>query len=480
MVFMPLIIDIHDHLFSGRDIPLNGYLGSRWYDEWYIRLCAPVLFPLIADYIRREGSSSLKPLEEVLINIAVRYLGEGHRRWGDILSMKSSGDIARRMIETYEADGVDLYVPLMIDFEYWFANSIDNPIDQQVESVYREVVLPYRGTIHPFAPFDPARELAFRAGFPSPDGLRTGKRETCSSMELMKDAIRTKGFIGVKVYNTMGYRPLGNAEVDAERRKIFIRNGMSPYASFSGEAFDEIMLELYAFCQQEQVPITAHCVSNGMEAYPKASLVFGGPRFWQPVLERFPDLHINLAHYGWSRPDAYRHPRHAHSFRRWRRRVGRWVQRKPPVIEPDDGLQDWTEKITRMLAVHPNLFTDVAHHGVVIPSYQPGILASYKAICHDYPGLIGERLLFGTDWHVFTRIDNFQTFLETYTHLLKEGQIFDDAEIEKFLGGNALRFLGLMPVGTPAEQGWSKNRERLSQFYQRENIDPPAWFKKTA
>jgi predicted TIM-barrel fold metal-dependent hydrolase len=477
---MPLRIDIHNHIFSGRDIPLNGYLSSRRYDEWYIRLFAPVLFPLIADYIRQEGPSALKPLEKIIFEMGILYLGEGHRRWADILSLQSAADIARRMIETYNQDSINLFVPLMIDFEYWFSNSVDHAIADQVQLVYRDVVLPYRGRIHPFAPFDPVRELAFRAGMPGPDGWQGGAPETCSSLELLKDAIRTKGFIGVKVYNTLGYRPLGNADVDAERQSIFKRNEMDRYASFSGEDIDEIMHELYAFCAEEQVPITAHCVSNGIEAYPEASLVFGGPRFWRPVLDRFPSLHLNLAHYGWSRPDAYALPRRAHWFQRVNHRAQRWVHGQNENLDLDIGREDWTVEITKMLAIYPHLFTDVAHHGVVIPSYQGGMLASYRAICRDYPGLISQRLLYGTDWHVFARMDNFQKFQAEYVRLLAEGQIFSQDEMNDFLGRNALRFLGLLPVGTPPEMGWCKNRERLGAFYQKENIDPPGWFKTTA
>jgi predicted TIM-barrel fold metal-dependent hydrolase len=477
---MTITIDIHDHIFSGRDLPLRGYLLSRRFDEWYIRLFAPILLTLLANYVRREGSDSIRPLERACMEFAYQYLGQGYRKWVKILSLRDASEIARQMIDTYQKDLVDLFVPLMIDFEYWFANTPDTSIDSQVQSVYQNVVLPNQGRIHPFAPFDPARELAFRKGLPNPDMSRHGMPEHVSSLELLKDAVRTKGFIGVKVFNTLGYRPLGNAAVDAQRRSIFQRNGMKQYTAFSGEEFDQVLIELYEFCMDEQVPMTAHCVSNGIEGYSGASLVFGGPRYWRAVLERYPTLHLNLAHYGWSRPDAYppqnRWPWFTSSWRAFKRAI----YRERSDIDPDGGSTTWTSEITDMMSRYPFLYTDVAHHSVVVDEDVPKFLASYQAISRDYPGLLQQRLLYGTDWHVITRMDHFQDFQERYLHMGKQGNIFSDGEADNFLGGNALHFLGLLPKSAPFNRGWTKNRERLAKFYKKHKIRPPGWFQASA
>ena len=39
-------------------------------------------------------------------------------------------------MNTFQDDGIDLYVPLMIDYEYWFKNSPDNLIKDQIEHIY--------------------------------------------------------------------------------------------------------------------------------------------------------------------------------------------------------------------------------------------------------------------------------------------------------------------------------------------------------
>ena len=481
---MKPIIDVHAHTFRGKDIPLKGFLLSRKY-EWYIKLLAPILFPIIAKCVRREEAEKRGLMCGLVLELVYKYMGQGYRNWADILSIKEVAGVALRMVETFNKDGIELYVPLMIDYEYWFKNTQEPPIASQITDTYRDIVLPHEGKIHPFAPFDPARELAHRAGLPGPDYPDDGPPEKYISLDLVKDAIRNKGFIGVKIYNTLGYRPLGNAMVDDERRRIFHDNKMKRYCDFTGEQFDQVLTELYEFCVQEQVPITAHCVSNGVEAYPGASFDFGNPVFWQAVLDRFPDLHLNLGHFGWNHPDGY-YPK-----AQWRRVLNQSILRIQKTVKMRSyramtarssagGEKTWVREICEMLVRYKNLYTDVSHHGVVEKDNIGKYKAAYKAICADFPGAVRKRLLFGIDWHVITRVENYQNFKEKYIEVLKDGDLFTGDEIDDFLGGNALRFLGLLPLDTEPEDGWTGNRKRLQRFYETNQIEPPAWFTATA
>jgi len=477
---MKPIIDVHEHIFRGRDIPLKGYLLSREYDEWYVRLAAPLLAALIEQAVRGEIRGILVKLA---IDVVVARMGSGYRRWAEILTMRDVGGITAKMVETFQKDRIDLFIPLMIDFDYWFKDPRPVSIAEQIETVYRKVVLPYKGRIHPFAPFDPARELAYRAGMPAPSDPDDGLPEKFSSLELAKQAVRRKGFIGVKVYNTLGYRPLGNAAVDDKRRWIFKRNGRGRYTDFTGEQFDEVLSELYDFCEREEVPITAHCVSNGIEAYPGASFDFGDPKYWRPVLERYPRLHLNLAHFGWSSPEGYS-PRERWAFIRrpfrWmRERAGGRSDRDRKEIKNPKDADTWVGEICAMMEKNEYLYADVAHHMVMENADIPKFQSSYRAMLADFPELVPPRLLFGIDWHVITRVDHFTEFKERYERILSGGQIFDGKEMENFFGGNALHFLGLLPPGTRSKAGWTGNRKRLRAFYKRKNIRPPKWFRST-
>jgi len=476
---MKPVIDVHAHVFRGKDIPLKGFLLSRRYEEWTITLLGPILFSIIARCLRRGRAQRKGPLCGRMLELVYQYMGQGYRRAAEILAMEEVADIADKLVKTFDKDGVELYVPLMIDYEYWFKSTLEPSIASQIDTIYRDIVLPFKGRIHPFVCFDPARELAHRRKMPAPDG----PPERYSSLELVKDAIRNKGFIGVKVYNTLGYRPLSNATVEEKRRRIFRRNRMDRYAVFTGQELDQVLSELYTFCVQEQVPITAHCTSNGVEAYFGASFDFGRPEYWREVLEEHEDLHLNLAHFGWDHPEGYcpgAPSRLTRAVRRIRQSVTDRSFRALSGPSRWDGEKTWVREICEMADRYRYLYADVSHHGVTVDDDIPKFQLAYQRMCSDFPGVIQKRLLFGIDWHVITRADNFDGFKDRYLQVLGEEDIFASDEIEDFLGGNALHFLGLLPLGTPAELGWTGNRARLQSFYDDNHIDPPAWFTSTA
>jgi hypothetical protein len=96
--------------------------------------------------------------------------------------------------------------------------------------------------------------------------------------------------------------------------------------------------------------------------------------------------------------------------------------------------------------------------------------ADYHDISHEFP-IVKERLLYGVDWHVMKRVENYRNFKNDYVEVLRY-DMFTEDDIQNFLGGNSLKFLGLLP----GEQ----NRERISNFYNKHNITPPNWFQETA
>ena len=67
--------------------------------------------------------------------------GKSYREWARILSQDVKA-IAEEMIRVYDGTGVDLYVPLMIDYEYWFKDSADVPLDRQIDYIYEHEEYP--------------------------------------------------------------------------------------------------------------------------------------------------------------------------------------------------------------------------------------------------------------------------------------------------------------------------------------------------
>ena len=432
---MKPVIDVHAHIFCARDIPLKGYLRSRNYEEKLQKFFRRSLIPFMAKCIRKKSEMNqkffLKLRCKLMMKLVTLALGKNYIRWADTLS-KDVENITVEFMETYKNDEIDLFIPLMIDYEYWFKSTRDTPMKDQIKLIYEKIILPYKGKIHPFVAFDPARELAFRKNLNNPDGYL----EKHGSMNLVKDAIENKGFIGVKLYNSMGYKPFNNTSVDDKRRKIALHK--ERYV-FKGEEYDEVLAELYEYCVKHDVPITTHCGMYGVESYPDASFDFGKAIYWRQVLDqdRYKNLRLNLAHFGWYTKEGYK------------------------------GNTTWVEDICKMLNEYEHLYTDISCHRVVIKKYIKKFKSDYKLMYDDYP-VIKKRLLFGTDWHVLKRVSNFKDFKKKYIEVLKDSCL-DDSGIKNFLGGNAQNFLGLVKGG--------KNFNKLEKFYTDENIDPPEWFK---
>ncbi|MBN1524740.1 MAG: amidohydrolase family protein [Spirochaetales bacterium] len=449
------LIDVHEHIFRGRDIPLKGYLYSRKYENLpLVRIFGKFFHFLtpVARCVQYGGRNNKRSLWcKIIFGIATLALGKGYRRWGEIMSLPDIIDVYKELAKDYAKDKVDLFVPLLLDYEYWFKNTYDTCVKNQIDMTCDDVVVPMAGRVHPFVPFCPARELAFRKKMLAPDG----SRERYSSLELVKKAINEQGFIGVKLYPALGYRPVGNTEVDKQRRKkIFRHNNMKQYMEFTGKEIDGALDELFRYCEKEQVPITAHCVSGGIEAFHNASYVFGAPRYWDKVLKKYPRLHLNLAHFGWTGKERYN-------------------------AKGTKGQKPWVKEICEMLEKYGDLYIDSGHHMVTTKSLKKEFIEDWPSIIKDHGNVVKKRFLYGVDWHVFAKEENYKNFKEDYCKILKENNLFSNTDIDDFLGRNAVHFLGLLPKKAKQKDGWNKNRLRLEAFYKKHKIKPPKWFVET-
>ncbi|MHC4780040.1 MAG: hypothetical protein ACYTFG_15825, partial [Planctomycetota bacterium] len=171
---MKPVIDVHAHLSNGMDLPLMGYLLSRRSNNVLERILLPMLAPILAGSLRKtmkrglQGDLFTPKLWQFVLSFAYKALGKGVERWARTLG-KSVREIAEELLDTYGDDGIDLFIPLILDYEYWFVNTPDNLIQDQIDHIYEEIIVPYGGRIHPFVAFDPARELAYLNSMTNPD-----------------------------------------------------------------------------------------------------------------------------------------------------------------------------------------------------------------------------------------------------------------------------------------------------------------------
>jgi hypothetical protein len=192
-------------------------------------------------------------------------------------------------------------------------------------------------------------------------------------------------FGGIKVYPPLGFDPW--PEKPAERAKVEI---------------------LYRFCEKYGVPITTHCDDQGLRLISQEdSMRQTSPVRWENVLEHFPELYLNLAHFG---KQYYK---------------GRLF--KQSII--------WQEKIVELLIRYPHVYSDISFTGV-----SPDIWNEVKKLLENMKsaeaGIVSSKLLFGTDWPMSLWFSNsaascWRTFFESDI-----GTVLQD----KMLSENPMRF----------------------------------------
>lgn len=357
-------------------------------------------------------------------------------------------DVAKLPLEADRAS-MALFTPALIDFSYWLdyrANVSDDPTPTaspaDVTPLARQVAVmsrisgikrdaagaarPY--AVHPFVSFCPWRQVAEEQG-----GVPEGERQ----FSIVKDAIRKMGFIGIKLYPVMGFRPTGNAG-----QSPTLYPGRLRQLSRWAEGMDQALEALYTFCVDEDVPIIAHC-SYSQYPSPEAGKL-GSPEGWWEVLDRHPRLRLNLAHCG-----------------------GVWdlARDKAAKLARDIPIP-WPVSILERLgsARYPNLYADLADFDDVLACPGPGthacgeqtaplaaVALAQLVACHT---AARSRLMYGTDYMFLIQAAGTERYLSQMRDCLAPalGMVPED-----LMGGNAACFLGLVDAS-------SGSRRRLDKF----------------
>lgn len=414
------IVDVHAHLFNADDVPVKGFLTQAYGVPGLIAEIVDAIVQGLApdDRLSFEVLEGHEPTDEEVDYALEACLRENaqlerrvesrieaglgsiwrHVKWALTVMTRSRLELAHRLTKTYPE--VDLFIPLMVDLDLWLNDSAETTAHERVERFMDPLIERFAGRIHPFVAFDPERQ-----------------RRHGDALELVRDALENRGFIGVKLYPPAGFSASGN----------------------DAPGLDTALEQLYAFCEAEEVPIAAHCNDSGAQAAPGRGRL-SHPKYWQPVLAAHPNLRLNLAHFG-GEDDLAR-----------------------------NADRSWAFEIAEMMSRYRNVYGDTGHHSIV---HNRQIRERFFERLHElyrrHPAA-RERFLFGTDWHMIVREQDYRDYLGRYREFYVEQ--FGEGECEGFLGGNAVEFLGLRQGGG--------NRSRLTDYYGRRGIAPPSWFTDLA
>ncbi len=337
-----------------------------------------------------------------------------------VLIGKARWRITSMLMDTYPE--VDLFVSMLVDLEPGLHDIAPASIREQVElheKVSRLSMLGRltngRARVHPFIGFDPRRELASRK-----------RADLKGPLALVKEAVCDYGYVGVKLYPPMGFRPMGN-------------QATSEMTSEEGAAVDEILHELYKWCEEEHVPVTAHCNPSNEAA--EEYINFSEPANWAKVLTDHPELRLDFGHFG-----------------------GLQITEAP---------DRWPEEFAALIADHHHVYADTGNHDTDHRTNHILDLDAYlgvlKALFTQFPDAQG-RFMFGTDWYMNALHPKYGAFLDEYRSRFTT--TFGDQATERFLGEAALEYLGFKDPD-------NHNCQRLWARYQTYAADDvPAWLTR--
>jgi len=337
------------------------------------------------------------------------------------LSRADLTDTLAKLPRHYASD-VRFFAPALVDYSYWL-DDFENvsPLGDQIRVMSDIAARKGRPfAVHPYVSFCPWRQIVEPKQFDS-----------------VKDAIQSRGFLGVKLYPVMGFLPLGNANADPAAYPDKLRQTRPDWA----KALDNALADLYKWCAQEGVPILAHCSDS--QAPSAAAGLRGGPKGWQDVSARgeFSGLRLNLGHLG-----------------------GLWDLAKPSH-------NDWTQSVVQMIAPQGNLYADISDYSSIMHRPATSDASDDKAVTSALTGYLGQypgaksKLMYGSDWVMLSKDLPAELYYPSMRERLPAAWAID---APGFFGANAARFMGLAKIkGQPVAQ----TRLRLEAFYQKHGLD---------
>lgn len=342
-----------------------------------------------------------------------------------------------------------LICPALIDYDFWLGEYVDrSPLPAQVTVMGRLARRRTGPAVHGYVGFDPLRQVAFESG----------TFRAYEPLALVRKAIREEGFLGVKLYSPMGYRPFGNSDRCqtypdiASIKKVLAGTGTDPQTAgcsprpadgsrVLGERLDAAMSRLFDTCVREDAVILAHTNDSNSagENYSKRA----DPGYWLEVFRRWPALRVGLAHFGSFSAESVA---------------------RPPGATGEAATWEWT--VGRFLQAHPSapVYADI--------SYLVEIVGQSAADGAKYARTFGNwvrqfdpecrHLMFGTDWTMLGLDPAYEGYTDRVYRYFQSVLGFSGPMLDRLFGENAAAFLGLRENDGV--------RKRLLAFYQRHGV----------
>lgn len=351
--------------------------------------------------------------------------------WGKLLT-RSRMRISDNMIRTFSPSrghaSVNLYTPALVDFEQWLDERTPTSIPQQIDLMER-IIVAQRGMLHGFVSYCPWRQI---------DEEARGRKKT--ALDRVEDAILNRGFIGVKLYPPMGFRPIGNGSLKTKDFPAHLAG--KPYARGFGRALDRAMLRLYDLCIEHDFCIMVHTAptQHAGAGYEQRA----HPKYWRRILSmpKYANLRVNLAHFGGFELAE---------------------DGKINFASP----KSWHHHVGKALTEHKNVYADLSHFDALLTDGCDDLRTNMIAFLRTFPG-VERKVMYGSDWSFISREKFHGRYLETMASWLIR-KVVGKKTTYDIMGNNAANFLGL--------RKGDANRRRLETFYKDYDIPKPDWME---
>jgi len=338
-----------------------------------------------------------------IAQVIVDLTGARYKHLEELLKIYCDNNIenvAASYIKRMEDAGIKIATPLMMDLEACFQERAIDPDENYVPYAFypdngdeynqidkiSKITARYPWQIFPFIMFDPRRQHA---------------------VEICKNALEYKGFLGIKLYPALGYFPVSGA---GESQEI-----------------DDALKAIYTYCGTQRIPITVHCATRGAYAQhnPNWKDIWKktDPWQWIETIKTY-DLKVNFAHFGGTH---IKHP------------LDRETQLS---LEWHKNIQTMMRSIYRLniIGSKASVFADVSYHEL---AHDHELQDEYF---WDLKGLLNEKhyqtqVLFGTDASMISHTWHETEFLVPFLEHLNEAEqkrlffenpakfLFEDGEI---------------------------------------------------
>lgn len=309
--------------------------------------------------------------------------------------MPDISDVTDRIMgQLSDHDGI---IALMMDITP--GDGSDDDLFEAQTACTSQAVLEYPGRIFPFFAVHPARTNYF---------------------QLMHDALDKRGFVGVKLYPSLGYK------------------------------LDQIE-DVFQYCATTETPVLVHCNQGGFYSR-KTAVDNAHPKHWRKILEKeaFANLKICFGHFGGDEN----------------------------IVKDSVPPQSWTQQIIDLMtAEHPGVYADIAYHTDAMED-----AANEAHYFKNIDGwltkdIAGKRILFGTDYFLVRRRLREENHWAYFKAKFAETTLKEEA-FRRIAEDNPSDFLGLpKDQNDPGKPNIQRYADFIVQHRDRLKRDAAPWLQ---